>query len=87
MLTKEKLKELKQKSNTLDPIVRVGRNGLTDSVVDQIRKALVKRKLVKVKLLKAFTEENDRKESAIKLAADTGSELVSITGGSVVLFK
>jgi RNA-binding protein YhbY len=48
---------------------------------------LVKRHLVKVKFLRSFLEDNDRKEAASKLAKATESDLLDQVGFVVVLYK
>ena len=78
-------KELKSKATSLQPIIRIGKKGLTKSQIEEIRKHLHKRKLIKVKLLSAFCAEHDRKQAAHELASLCNAELISITGFIVVL--
>ncbi|MGB9636673.1 MAG: YhbY family RNA-binding protein, partial [Thermoplasmata archaeon] len=40
-----------QKLNELEATVRVGKNGLTLSVINEIKKQLKKRKVIKIKFL------------------------------------
>ncbi|MBW2964262.1 YhbY family RNA-binding protein [Candidatus Woesearchaeota archaeon] len=81
------IKRLRSRARALEPQVRIGKNGLTDNAVLQVKKLIVKRKLVKVKLLRSFLDSNDRKAAAKELAARTGSELVEQVGFVVVLYK
>ncbi|MBN1544339.1 YhbY family RNA-binding protein [Candidatus Woesearchaeota archaeon] len=83
----ETIKALRSKARLLEPLVRIGKNGLTESAVLQVRKLLVKRNLVKVKFLRAFVDTNDRKEAARDLAEMTRSELVDQVGFVAVLYK
>jgi RNA-binding protein len=83
----QELKMLREKARLLDPLVRIGKNGLADSSLLHIKKLVDKRKLVKVKLLKSFLESNDRKAAGALLAKGTGSELVDQVGFVVVLYK
>ena len=87
MVSQEQLKALKAKGRLLEPMVRIGKNGLTDSALRQVQLLLNKRKLVKVKLLKSFMESNERKVSAEELALRTGAELIDQVGFVVVLYK
>ena len=48
---------------------------------------LKKKKLVKIKLLKALMDEGDRKQIAKDLAQKTGAILAQQVGGMVVLYK
>jgi len=81
------LKELKARANGLDPQVRVGKNGLTDGIVKEITDQLRAKKLVKIKFLKAFLENIDKKSAFAELASTTGSVIVDQTGNVVVLWK
>jgi len=86
-MTPGELKALREKAKLLEPLVRIGKNGLTESSLLHIKKLVDKRKLVKVKLLKSFLEANDRKAAAGLLAKGTGAELVDQVGFVVVLYK
>ncbi|MBN2367735.1 ribosome assembly RNA-binding protein YhbY [Candidatus Woesearchaeota archaeon] len=79
----KQIKELRAKAKLLEPIVRIGKKGLTDETIKEIKRHLKKRKLVKVKILKS-TE--DRKKIAKELAKKTGAELIDAVGFVVVLF-
>ncbi|NQU78986.1 YhbY family RNA-binding protein [Candidatus Woesearchaeota archaeon] len=87
VLTKDEIKKLKQKANALEPLVRIGKNGLTESVVAQIKKLVTKRKIVKIKFLRSFLDSNDKKAAAKDLANSTDSEIVEQVGFVVVLYK
>lgn len=80
-------KRLQAEAKAIKPQVQIGKNGLTDSAVEQVNRLVKKRKLIKVKFLKSFLESNNRKEAAKKLAEMTGSEIVYQTGFVVALYK
>lgn len=80
-------KKLKEQAKALKPLIQIGKNGLTESVVQQIIRLIKKRKLVKIKFLKSFLESNNKKEAAKKLAEMTNSEIVYQTGFVVALYK
>ena len=83
----EQIKQLRAKAKLLEPMVRIGKNGLTPSVIEHIQKLIKKRKLVKIKLLKSFMEENDRKAASATLAQETGTEIIEQVGFVVVLYR
>ncbi|MFC1728035.1 YhbY family RNA-binding protein [Nanoarchaeota archaeon] len=83
MEIKEK-KQLRAKAKVLEPVVRMGKNGLTDAIIKEIKKQLSKRKLIKIKLLKSV---ENRKELAKQIADKTGGELIESVGFVVVLYK
>jgi RNA-binding protein len=80
-----KNKELIQKAHSLEPIIRIGKNGINETVVKELKQHLKKRKLIKVKLLKAFVEGKNKKKWGLELASATNSELVQVIGSVVVL--
>lgn len=78
-------KEQKEMAKGLEPLLRIGKNGLNEGTVKEIKKMLEKRKLVKIKMLKTFAE--DRKKAAKDIADKTDSVLVDSVGFVVVLGK
>lgn len=80
-------KELKQKAKSLEPSIRIGKSGLTESIIDEIKIHLKNKKLVKVKLLKSSIQGKDKKAVARELAEKTNSILVDRVGFIVVLYK
>lgn len=85
-LSAERIKELKAKSHVLEPVVWVGKAGITDTVAREARKQIRARGLIKVKFLKAALGEKGKKELAEDIAAKTGSSLVHQVGFVAVLY-
>jgi RNA-binding protein len=77
--------ELKARAMAIEPIVRIGKSGLSESVVSEIKKQLKQKKLIKIKMLKSFIGSNDKKDAARQIAERTGSRLVHRVGFVVVL--
>lgn len=77
----------KQKSRVeatgLEATLQVGKSGI-EKVVEELKKQLKIRKMVKVKILKSAFLEGDKKELAEKLADLTGSEIIEVRGNTVV---
>ena len=71
----------------IEPIVRIGKSGLSDTVVGEIKKQVQQKKLIKVKMLRSFVGTGDKKALARELAEKTGSILVHSVGLIVVLAK
>ena len=80
-------KELIKKAAILEPCVRIGKNKITESAVNEVKKMLKKNKLIKVKLLKAALENSDKKTLAKELAGKTGATIIQQVGFVVVLYK
>lgn len=69
----------------LRPVVWIGKNGITEGVINQIRSLLKHRKMIKVKFLRSFLESNERTAAAKEIASFTDSVVVEQTGFTVVL--
>ncbi len=75
---------LRSKAQTISPVVMVGRDGLTDGVVQALDKALLDHELVKVR----FQDFKDStKTLSAELAEKTSSVLVSTTGFTAVFWR
>lgn len=76
--------QLRSQAQTLNPVVMVGQNGITDGVVAMLDAALTDHELVKVR----FQDFKDQvKEMAIDLSQKTNSALVSVTGFTAVFYR
>ncbi len=82
-----KNKELLEKTNLLKPVLRIGKNGLTENVIKELKNQLKKKKLIKVKLLKSFIEGKDKKKIAKEIANKTNSTIIQQIGFVVVMYK
>ncbi len=78
---------LRSKAQTLEPIVRIGKSGLSSSIIGEINKNLAKRKLIKIKLLKSSLEGKEKGLMARELSEKTDSEIIEVVGNTVVLHK
>ena len=87
MRVKMDIIKLRSKAKTLEPITRIGKKGLTEAVVAEIRRLLNKRKLIKVKILKSALENKDKKEVMEELVNKTNAVLIEAVGFVVVLAR
>ena len=78
---------LARKLHALEPIIRIGKNGLTDNIVKDLKEHLKKRKLIKVKLLKSYIGEQDKKKLFQEIADKTESKIIQKIGFVIVLEK
>jgi RNA-binding protein len=69
----------------LDPVVLLGKEGLTDGVVGALGEALETHELVKVKFGQNFPE--DKQASAEEAARRAGAELVQVLGSTALLYR
>lgn len=85
MLTGKQKRFLRSKAHHLQPVFQIGKNGLTDSVIEQIEEALEARELIKVNILQNCME--DKTEMAESLSERQGLEVVQVIGNIFVLYK
>lgn len=78
------IKLLRAKSHSLEPVLQIGKSGVTDSVIEEIKRLLKKKKLIKIKLLKPA---GDRKKLVEEIISATGATLVRSVGRVAVLYK
>jgi RNA-binding protein len=78
-------KYLRGLAHHLEPVVYVGREGLSTSVVRSIKDCFKTRELIKIKL--GQNCEVPKKEAADQLPGLTGATLVQLIGKTVVLFR
>lgn len=86
-MEKEKLYQLKSEANQINPILNIGKNGVTDTVIEELNKQLKANRLVKVRILKSAEEGKDVKVIAEEIAAATRSTLIEVRGRTVVLYR
>jgi len=84
-LTPAERKRLLGQSHRLKAVAQVGRAGLTDALLEQVRQAFHNAELVKVRILGDHREEIQR--IAEQLAEQTGAVLVKRIGKVAVLHK
>jgi len=82
-LTSRERKTLRGKAHALEPVVQVGRAGVTEAVVESVDAALTAHELIKVRL----REPLDKKADAQALAARSGAALCGLVGHTVILYR
>lgn len=85
MLTGKQKRFLRAEAHHLSPIFQVGKGGVNENMITQIKEALEVRELIKVSILQ--NNLDDKHEVAEDLAAGAGAELVQLIGHTVVLYK
>jgi RNA-binding protein len=79
------MKELRKQAALLKPIVRIGKNGLTEAMITEIKRMLKKKKLIKIKVLKNCSASVDAIRS--QCIEETGAELIQKIGLTFTLWK
>ena len=84
-LTGKQVRYLKGQGHHLKPLVMLGRDGLSNFVLNELNAILTGHELVKVKVGNSCML--DRREAAGAAAEKTGSEIVQILGKTFLLFR
>ncbi|WP_080844919.1 ribosome assembly RNA-binding protein YhbY [Cytobacillus gottheilii] len=85
MLTGKQKRFLRSKAHHLNPIFQVGKGGVNENMIGQIREALEARELMKISVLQNCEEDRDDVASALSKGAH--AELVQVIGNTIVLYK
>ena len=83
-LSNAQRQHLRRLANPMQPIVQIGKQGLTDGVRSNVDRALDAHELVKVKLLD-FQDEKDA--IVADLVQATRSTLIGLIGGVAILYR
>lgn len=83
-LTSSDRKKLKALAHHIEPVVMVGKSGITPSLIEATDLALEARELIKVKFIEFKKEKRALSE---QLAQETRSAVVDIIGHVVILFR
>lgn len=85
MLTTKQKAYLRSLAQTEKPLFQVGKDGISDNLVETIGNAIRKRELIKISVLKNCPF--DIKEVAFDLAMMTKSELVQVIGRQIIIYR
>jgi RNA-binding protein len=85
ILTGKQKSYLRSLGSTMDPVVQIGKTGISDTLLDSTKQALVARELIKVKVLQNCADEP--KEILAELASVAHAELVQVIGRNGLLYK
>lgn len=85
MLNARQIRHLRALAHGLDPVVRVGQQGVTPAVLAELDAALEAHELVKVKI--SASDRRERQARVEQLASGCGAEIVQTIGHTVTLFR
>ena len=75
---------LRTQAHHLEPVVLIGKHGITDGTIESMNRVLEARELIKIK----FREFKDEKLSlSEKISELTNSEIVGIIGHTLIIFR
>ena len=84
-MTGKERAELRKQANTLTAIFQIGKENITEPLVEAVDAALKKRELIKLSVLE--TSELSAKEATEQLAEATNAEVIQCIGRKLVLYR
>lgn len=85
MITSKQRAYLKGLAMTMDPILQLGKGGLTPENTASVDEALAARELIKINVLQNCLE--DSRQMAETLAERTRSQVIQVIGRKIVLYR
>ena len=80
-------KKIIEKAKSLEPTARIGKSGITDTQIADIKKQLEKRKIIKIRFLQSFIADKDKNKIIEELAEKVNARVVQKIGFVVDLQK
>ncbi len=85
MLTTKERAKLRSYANTMETILQIGKDGVTENVIKQIDDALNAREMIKVRVLE--NSMLSAKDAAGEITEKTTCEVIQCIGTRVVLYR
>ncbi len=85
MITSKQRAWLRKESHTMEPIFQIGKEGVTDLVLNALEEALEKREIIKIKILE--TALLDTKQTCNEVAAALNAEPVQAIGNKFIIYR
>ncbi|MBN2252000.1 MAG: YhbY family RNA-binding protein [Candidatus Altiarchaeota archaeon] len=76
---------MKRKDDT--PLIQIGKQGVTESIIAEISAQLKRKKVLKVRMLKSALGEKDKREIAEEVAVKARAVLSDVRGNTFTLKK
>ena len=87
MLSNKIKRSIKQNLSLEKPTVWVGKEGSTEKTVNEIKRRLEQRGVVKAKILQTGLKSEEARNIAAKIANQIGATLIEVRGHTFVLYK
>lgn len=85
MITSKQRGVLRAQANGIETILQIGKGGISDETIIQVRNALIARELIKLRVLE--TSPMGPREAAEELALACRADVVQVIGTRFVLYK
>ena len=85
-MTSKERAQWRAKANTLEPIIQIGKEGISENLITQIDDTLDNRELIKIRV-HLETAPKTPKELANELGEALGADVIQVIGGIIVLYR
>lgn len=85
-MTSKERAQLRAQANTLDPIIQIGKEGMSDNLISQVDDTLDVRELIKIRV-HLETAPMTPREFADQLSLSLEAEVIQVIGGVIVLYR
>ena len=72
--------------NTLEITIRIGKQGLNESIIEELKQQLVKRKLVKMKVNQGVASNNEERKSLFESISNNSESYLVLQRGNTAVF-
>lgn len=86
MLTQSEKKQLKALASVEKTKYQIGKNEITDTLVDMLNKALTARELIKIDVMRSI-EDKPVMELALDLSSRLHADIVQVVGKVIILYR
>lgn len=86
MITSKERASWRAKANSLEPVIQLGKEGISENLISQIDDTLDARELIKIRV-HLETAPKKPKELAGELAEALQAEVIQVIGGIIVLYR
>jgi RNA-binding protein len=83
----QSLRKLKSKAMEMVPSVIIGKLGLTEGLINEIKAQIEKKRTVKVKMLRSFIGDKEKSDVITEILDRTGTRLVQKVGFVITVTK
>ena len=78
---------IQAKDPSLKITARIGKEGLTEGLMNEISDQLLARKLIKIKINRGIFERNQKKLALQKICSECNARLIESRGNVAILFR
>ena len=72
--------------NTLEITIRIGKQGLNESIIEELKQQLVKRKLVKMKVNQGVASNNEERKLLFESISNNSESYLVVQRGNTAVF-